>query len=408
MLSRLRPSLAILALLALGAAPERFTLDELERLEQEKRTAQEKLAALESAGGNTSRDLAALEAQLISAAMESRRREEQAAAAEMKLIDLRARLNAGRSRLLEDQAALEDLLGLLASSGRRQPPALIISPGRANEAVRRAIVTSDAAPRLAARTAELSDEIERLNQLEADVRHERARLDAAEAVLALKEAEISQLAAAKRAAFEDISGDADALRAKVAALGEQASGLRDLLEDLEASAPRAPGRKPAIRPRLASISPNAGGSTASDAVVTIDPQPDLAPLGESALGRLARPVAGLVTRGFDDRMPGGGQSEGVYVRTRPGAQVLAPVDGRIEYAGKFRSYGEMLILRTSDGYHVILSGMSRIYATPGQTLRSGEPVGQMSSRSAPPPELYLELRREGEPMNPARWMKRGR
>ena len=408
MFSRLRPSLALLAFLALGAAPERFTLDELERLEQEKRVAEEKLAALESAGGNTSRDLAVLEAQLISAAMESRRREEQAAAAELKLIDLRTRLNASRAGLLQDEAALEDLLGLLASSGRRRPPALIVSPGRANEAVRRAIVTGDAAPRLAERSEALAAEIEKLNQLEAEVRRERARLEAAEAVLALKEAEIRQLAAAKRAAFEDISGDADALRARVAALGEQAAGLRELLEDLEATAPRAPGRKPAIRPRLASISPNAGGSAVTDAVATIDPQPDLSPLGESALGRLARPVAGLVARGYGDRMPGGGQAEGLYVRTRPGAQVLAPIDGRIEYAGKFRSYGEMLILRTSDGYHVILSGMSRIYGTPGQTLRTGEPVGQMSSRTSPPPELYLELRREGEPMNPARWMKRGR
>lgn len=403
-----RALLAGLALLALGAAPERFTLDELEALEQEKRAAEEKLAALESAGDTTGRDLAALESQLISAAMESRRREEEAAAAELKLIDLTARLNAARSRLLADEAALEDLLGRLASSGRRRPPALIVSPGRANEAVRRAIVTGDAAPRLAARSQALAGEIDKLNRLEAELRRERARLDAAEAVLALKQAEIRKLAAAKRSTFEEIDGDAQALREQVAELGEKAEGLRELLADLEASAPRAPGRKPAIRPRLASLSPDRAGATLSDAAPAPAAPRELSPLGESALGRLARPVAGLVSRGYGDRMPGGGRAEGVYVKARAGAQVIAPVDGRIEYAGQFRSYGQMLILRTSDGYHVILSGMSRIHGTPGQTLRAGEPVGEMSSRGDPAPELYLELRREGEPMNPAKWMKRGR
>ena len=408
MFDRMRPCLAVFALLALGAGPERFTLDELEALEQEKRAAEEKLVALETAGNSTGRDLAALEAQLISAAMESRRREEDAAAAELKLIDLMTRLNSSRASLLADQAALEDLLGLLASSGRRRPPALIVSPNRANEAVRRAIATGDVAPRLAARSEALAGEIETLNRLEGELRRERARLEAAEAVLALKQAEIRQLAAAKRAAFEDIGGDADQLRARVAELGEKAEGLRDLLADLEASAPFAPGRKPSIRPRLASLSPATPGATASDATPAPKPVDKLAPLGKSALGRLARPVAGLVSRGYGDRMPGGGKAEGLSIRTRAGAQVLAPVDGRIEYAGKFRSYGEMLILRTSDGYHVILSGMRRIYGTPGQSLRAGEPVGEMAARDARSPELYIELRREGEPMNPALWMKRGR
>lgn len=402
----IRSSLPALALLALGAAPDSFTVDELEALEQEKRVAEAQLAALQDASQSTEFDLQAVEAQLISAALESRRREEQAAAAEMQLIDLRARLNAARYALLTDEAALEDLLGVLAATGRQHPPALIVSPDRANEAVRRAIVTGDAAPRLAARAEALGQEIEALGRLERDIRREKARLDAAEAVLALKEAEIVQLATAKRAAFEDVSGEAEALRRKVADLAARAEGLRELLVALEADAPPVPGEKPGQRPVLASM-------TAADATAALRRAPpasrslaDLQPLGASTLGGLGRPAAGLVQRGYNDRLPGGGRSEGITIVTRSRAQVVAPVDGRIEYAGKFRSYGEMLILRTSDDYHVILSGMSRIYGTPGQIVSAGEPVGQMSGRSDPPPELYIELRKDGAPMNPARWMRR--
>lgn len=407
----MRPSFRILlassAFALMATAPSSFTVDELEALEAERRAAEAELAALENAGTTTGRDLEALEAQLIAAAMESRRREEQAAIAERRLIDLRTRMLSTQASLLEDRAALEDILGILATTSRESPPALIVSPDRANEAVRRAIVAGDAGPRLAERVAALDSEIATLARLEREIVRERARLDAAEAVLALREAEIEQLAAAKRVAFENVSGNADELRARVEALAEQADTLRTLLADLEMNAPAMPGQKPDLRPQLASADipgqPGLGRIPEPAA-----PQPQLEPLGAAEIGQMTRPVAGLVARGFGDRMPGGGESEGVYIDTRSGAQVLAPADGRIEYAGRFRSYGEMLILRTSDDYHVILSGMGRLYGTVGQTVRAGEPVGQMAERSDPPPQLYLELRQGETPVNPARWMSRGR
>jgi len=341
---------------------------------------------------------------LISAAMESRRREEQAAASQMKLIDLRTRLRSARADLVNGDLALEDLLGLLAAEGRHRPPAMIVSPSRANEAVRRAIVTSDVAPRLAEHTSALGARIERMQRLEFEVRRERARLDAAEAVLALKEAEIERLTAAKRAVFEDISGEADALRTRVAKLSERARGLRELIAALEADAPPPPGRKPSNAPQLATLSPNTPGATLNDAT----PQtPGLRPLGKSDIGRLTRPVSGLVARGFGDRMPGGSLAEGLTITAPPGAQIVAPADGRIEFSGPFRSYGQMLILRTADDYHVIMSGLGEMYITPGQTVRAGEPLGRIPDTARRGTELYLELRRDGTPMNPAKWMKRG-
>jgi septal ring factor EnvC (AmiA/AmiB activator) len=307
---------------------------------------------------------------------------------------------------VSDRAALEELLGVLATKQLEPPPALIVSPDRANEAVRRAIVSGDAGPRLAARVDELRDEIDALNDLEANIRRERARLDAAEAVLALKEEEILQLTAAKRTAFDEVMVDADVLREHVAELGERADSLRTLLADLELSAPTLPSAKPEMRPRLVAL--EVPGEANPARIPSPAPQPNLEPLGEASLGGLGRPVTGLVARGYGDRLPGGGTSEGLTIQARPSAQVTAPTDGRIEYAGRFRSYGQMLILRTSDGYHVILSGMSRIYGSVGQTVREGEPVGQMSARTDPPPELYLELRQGEASLNPARWMRNGR
>jgi septal ring factor EnvC (AmiA/AmiB activator) len=96
----------------------------------------------------------------------------------------------------------------------------------------------------------------------------------------------------------------------------------------------------------------------------------------------------------------------VVFQTRAEAQVTAPVGGTVEFARPFRTYGQMLILRTSDGYHVILSGMSRIYVSEGQTVSAGEPVGLMPDRDDPAPELTVELRLGDKVLDPAKWMSR--
>jgi septal ring factor EnvC (AmiA/AmiB activator) len=125
------------------------------------------------------------------------------------------------------------------------------------------------------------------------------------------------------------------------------------------------------------------------------------------LGVLAAPAMGRMVRVWGDKMPGGSKSEGVTYQTRSGAQVAAPVDGVVEFSGPFRSYGQLLILSTSDGYHVLLSGMSSSYVAVGQSVKQGEPVARMAERVNGEPELYLEVRKSGKPMNPAKWMKRG-
>ena len=134
--------------------------------------------------------------------------------------------------------------------------------------------------------------------------------------------------------------------------------------------------------------------------------PSSRPLGKAVLGALKPPVAGSLVRAFGEKLPTGGKSEWIAFATRANAQVVAPVGGTVEYARPFRTYGSMLILRTSDGYHVILSGMSRIYVTEGQKVATGEPVGRMPDRSDPPPELNMELRLGDTVMNPADWLPR--
>ena len=368
---------------------------ELEALEAEREAALSQLAALEQAGSVVAGDLEHLERDLISAAMESQRREEQATSAELKLVSLRTRLGSARNELVDGETALEDLMASLALSGRHRPPALLTQPQDANQAIRAAILMGEVAPRVRARTTALGDEITSLRRLERQVLREQKSLAAAEAALSLKQAEITQLTAAKRSAFEDVTADAAKLRQRAESLGEKASTIRELIAALESIAPSAPRLKPRLafaetpRPR-----PNQRANL---------PRPTVS----QPLGVLAAPASGRVVRAWGDKMPGGSKSEGVAYLTRSGAQVAAPVDGVVEFSGPFRSYGQLLILSTSDGYHVLLSGMSSSYVAVGQSVKQGEPVAKMADRANGEPELYLEVRKSGKPMNPAKWMKRG-
>lgn len=405
-MKRIRSFLAIgFAVLALGAAPDTFSLEELEALEAEKVAAERQLAALEEAEVSAETDVNALNQSLIAAAMESRRREDQASEAERRLIELEVRRRAANEQMFADEAALEDLLAALMSASRSRPPALVVAPDKANASVRSAILMGDAAPELADRARGLAEEIATLNALERNIRRESARLAAAEATLELKKVEIEQLAAAKRAQYEDVSIDAARLRTRAATLAGEAETLRDLLAALEAEAPSVPGRKP-VRPQTVAL--NTGNGTRAPA----SPQPatpsiaNLRPLGQREIGAMLQPVAGNVSEDYGKRRPSGSRAEGITIVTRQEAQVLSPVDGVIEFADTFRSYGHMLILRTSDDYRVIMTGLGTTYGARGQNVTAGEPVGRMSARQNPPPELYLELRKDDRSENPAGWMER--
>jgi murein hydrolase activator len=106
--------------------------------------------------------------------------------------------------------------------------------------------------------------------------------------------------------------------------------------------------------------------------------------------------------------------KGLAISTRAEAQVTAPADGQVEFAGPFRSYGQLLILNAGGGYHVLLAGMGGISAEMGQIVRAGEPVGTMGLGPTPVmvlgdkmqdgnPILYIEFRKNGEAVDSAPW-----
>jgi septal ring factor EnvC (AmiA/AmiB activator) len=115
------------------------------------------------------------------------------------------------------------------------------------------------------------------------------------------------------------------------------------------------------------------------------------------------PASGRLMVRYGENDEFGMASKGLTFETRAGAQVIAPFDGRVLFSGPFKGYGQILIIEHGDGYHSLLAGLDRVQGVVGQWLVAGEPVGLMAGGDAKP-HLYLELRHDGQPINPLPWL----
>jgi septal ring factor EnvC (AmiA/AmiB activator) len=121
---------------------------------------------------------------------------------------------------------------------------------------------------------------------------------------------------------------------------------------------------------------------------------------------LISPVTGAVTRRFGEELPGGGRANGLTLATTQGARVASPGAGLVQYVGPVKGWGVILILRLAGGYHLVLAGLERSSVEVGQSVAPGQPVGWMPDHRQSSAELYLEVREQGSPVDPARWLNK--
>jgi len=228
--------------------------------------------------------------------------------------------------------------------------------------------------------------------------------------------EVTALIEERRAAEAALRAQADDLSQRAARIAREAGSLRQLLADIRrfaAAEPRlAPRPEPAPEPEpgvpVPRLRPEQTPGVAMAALV--DARPVEGPVEtlrfSDTRGRLSPPVRGDLIIRAGERGPDGARREGVWFETASRAQVTAPFDGVVVYAGPFQGFDGVLMINTPDGYTLILGGLGLIYAVEGQSLLAGEPVGAMSDRANPPPMLYLEIRRStDEAADPEDWLR---
>ncbi len=391
--------LVLLAAPAVGQPRRTFTQDDLRQAEAARDAALARVKALEQASSVAARAVSDIDADLVAAASEAIGGEEAAYAAEEQLMILADESRAAREALVSDQAVMEDLFAALMTM--RTPPALATSPDDVSSAIRAAILMSDAAPALAGRAEDLRAKIATIDDLAAATRAQQANLLAATSSAGARREEIAALAEEKRRASASLDAETAAARANARKLAQEAANLRELLDGLAKSAPPAPsvkpGQKPAAKPAATPAKPAAKPPSTAAAK----------PAATARAGSPLYPVVGSPLRRFG-RVIEGQKQEGLTLAARAAATVIAPMDARVQYSGLFRTYGQMVILDVGNDVLLVVSGMESLYPEAGQWVLAGEPIGRMADQKSPSPELYLEVRRKGQPVDPETWLgKRG-
>lgn len=162
--------------------------------------------------------------------------------------------------------------------------------------------------------------------------------------------------------------------------------------------PAAPvAQAPASGPSAASSAPrpaaSAAPTAAAPAAAAVPPEDEIA---------WAWPTRGAasILAGFDEQ-----KNKGIDIGGKAGDPVYAAADGRVVYAGAgLRGYGNLIILKHNNSYLTAYAHNQSLLVKEDQTVRKGQKIAEMGSTDTDRVKLHFEIRRQGKPVDPTRYL----
>ena len=328
-------------------------------------------------------DKARAEARVVASRVQQAEAEIAAAEARVKIIATLQR--AQRARLAARQQPLARLTAALQSMARRPTMLALVQPGSIDDLVRVRAVLATTLPRVEAETAALRKDIARSRDLARQANRAAALQREGRQQLAYRRAELARLEARARNRSRELASTSRLEEERALGLSERARDLDSLVGDLEASA--------ALRQQLAAL----------EGPVLRPPRPQASEVIENAPAPASNarpayrlPAAGAIVTGFGEVAATGVRSRGLTLATRPGAQLIAPADGRIAFAGAYRGFGQIVIIEHVGGWTSLITGLARTKLKVGERIAQGDPLGRAADNR---PRITVELRRNGRPID---------
>ena len=235
----------------------------------------------------------------------------------------------------------------------------------------------------AQRMSALRTELEALAQVVVQVQAKRETLEQARTAQAAAVAALDTQRQARRQAVSALDKRFRDRSARLAALGRDEKATERLLRRL-----RAAMEKSTRAPPVAASARRAGDT-------------------KIPAGSLALPLTGSVLAGFGGVMPDGHRSNGLLIAGAAGAEVRAVSPGRVAYADWLKGYGLLLIVDHGNGVMSLYAYNDTLLKAVGDAVRAGEAVATVgTSGGQARPALYFELRRGGQPVDPAGFLRR--
>ncbi len=397
-------ALPALAALLMGAAQPSPV--QLRALDQQRAAELANVRAAEARQGQAEAEAKRLAQERVATAAALRTLEEATGDAATTMSDLARRRAEAEARLQARAAELGPLLPLIERLSLYPAETLLAVPGGPESSLTGLLVLKGMARQLETDAEAVRVEQAEVARLTEAMTQQGRRLSDAQSAQAVQAAALDRQIMDAQARGKQAEDAAAAAAQRAADQAGQAQTLRAALTQLDVSRRQDEARARADA-ALADRQRQEAAAAEARRRQTALAQP-AGPGLDQARGQLGAPVAGNVVKAFGE--PGdAGATTGISYAVPPAARVSAPCDGKVVFAGPFRSFGQLMILDCGGGYHFVLAGLDRLDVAVGRPVQRGEPVGVMPSwdprAPANRPLLYLELRQQGLPINPAPFLR---
>ena len=279
-----------------------------------------------------------------------------------------SQLNAQSEPVLRLNAALQQMAG-------KPTYLLIMQPGQREDYIHLRAVMATVQPAIMRQTSALRQQIATQNELQAQevsalksLRDARSRLKSRQAALAKLEGGASGSTGA-------LSANAAIAFEQAIAQGEQARDIVGRIDNQRLSAAKASElatlEGPFKRPGRA------------------DPQRS----GETAY---ILPAAGNIVTGFSELTDTGYRERGMRLAVAQQARIITPAAGTVTFAGRYRSYGQIVIIEHGKGWSSLITNLDSVQVAKGQKIDQGSLLGRAGKDA---PEIGIELRKNGRSMD---------
>ena len=350
--------------------------------EQSERARQRSLALRRQAeAANNDADRIASEAAALAARIQAAEADIKAARTRIAIVSQLQRRQ--RERLAEKQGPMIRLTAALQMMTRKPTALALVEPRSLDELIYMRSILSAVMPEIERRTASLRDEVRQGEQLRQQAAQAVASLDQSQRRLTEQRKQLARMEASERINAEQFSNDAGLEQEQALALGEEARDILDLMDQIRESG--------AVRESLAALDgpmlrPGQGAEPTA-----AEPQQ-----AEDVATAYRLPVIGEIVTGLGEISDSGYRSRGLTLSVDPGAQIVAPAAGRVAYSGRYRGYGNILIIEHAAGWTSLITNMATSSVAVGDQVVQGAPVGQSG---ADDPKVTVELRRNGRPID---------
>lgn len=414
----MQKTLLIFSLIALLVAGQRsdaapaanVSASEVAKMEAEAKRVSKEHQQMEQKANKLKEELKNVNKKMIAAAKKIQNGEDELRKKQEELEVLQKHLNESEEKFNSENDMLIETLAALQNLALRPSEAVLVQPLSPVEVMRSSILLRGSVHALESRASSIRQSIEDISNQKKQIASRLQDLEKDNKILAQQQEDMKKLSQQKSTMYSQISSKSEEAKKKADMLASQAHNLRDLLEKLEKQK-EITRRQMAEKARLAREQAadkmrkeNHGLEVSYEAEnnVTV---PETPVTGFSkAKGRLSRPARGPLVTAFHSELSKGVVSNGIDIKTAAKAQVIAPFDGTVIYAGPFKNFANLVIIDHGEGYTSLLSGLGETDTEVGQSLLAGEPVGTMPADTNS--KLHMEIRKNNHPVDPNEWIKK--